>query len=187
MTAQEVGLAALAAVLLFWGVGAYNRLVRLRTEVGRAFSALATQLLQRDGLLLRWGEAMAAFLEHDASADGELRDACEQLRRAVERAGSRPHVAGLIDELRAADAAVAAARSAVAAELAFDAHHLSAVGAGLGAEVKRVGAELDSCDAALGFAREEFNRRVVAYNHALMQFPTVLITGMFGFRAGAEL
>src|SRR5574343_103928 len=35
---------ALAAVLVFWGVGAYNRLVRLRAEVKSAFAAIDAEL-----------------------------------------------------------------------------------------------------------------------------------------------
>ncbi len=187
MSAQEIGLVVLVAVLLCWAIGAYNRLIRLRAEVGRAFGALAAQLLQRDALLLRWEQAGRGFLEHDPGPEGDLPAACDRLRRALDRARPRPHVAALVDDLRGADEAVATARSALAAELHFDAHHLSALGAGLGAAVVQVSAELESCDTAVAFAREEFNRRVLAYNSALMQFPTVLITGMFGFRAGAEL
>ena len=42
-------------------------------------------------------------------------------------------------------------------------------------------------DAALDFARREFNAAVAAYNAAVRQFPTVLVARLFGFRAGATL
>ena len=42
----------LVALLLFWSVGAYNRLVRLRSRASRTFAALAL-LLQRYGELLQ--------------------------------------------------------------------------------------------------------------------------------------
>lgn len=37
MTPMLLVLILLAAILLFWAVGAYNRLVRLRSEVERRF------------------------------------------------------------------------------------------------------------------------------------------------------
>ena len=187
MSLQQTGLLVLAGLLVFWCVGAYNRLVRLRSDVGRAFAAVATQLLLRDGLLRQWAEAMEAFLEQTLNPNGDFLSACEQLRHAVERASPRPHVAGLIGELRSTDEALAGARTRLAAELPVHAHHISAVAAGLGASVMQVNEELSACDTALAFAREQFNARVHCYNHALVQFPTVLMTGAFGFRAAGAL
>ena len=42
-------------------------------------------------------------------------------------------------------------------------------------------------DAALAFARREFNACVVAYNEAAAQFPTVLVARMFRFPPAATL
>ena len=40
-------LALVAALLFFWAIGAYNRLVRLRKAATRAFAALAAQLVRQ--------------------------------------------------------------------------------------------------------------------------------------------
>ena len=187
MSLQSTALLALAAILVFWGVGAYNRLVRLRSDVGDAFAGVANQLLLRDGLLRRWADAMQAFLEQTLCPNRHFLSTCEELRMAVERARAGPHVAGLIDELRSADEALAVARTRLAAELPVHAHHISAVAAGLGSAVMQVNEELGACDTALAFAREQFNACVQRYNAALLEFPTVLMTGVFGFRAAGAL
>ena len=61
-TAQTLGLIT-AAVLGFWGVGAYNRLVRLRNDIAKAFIPLELQVQQRHAVLLRWIEALRPVLE----------------------------------------------------------------------------------------------------------------------------
>ena len=54
MSLREIGMLVLTIVLAFWGIGAYNRLVRLRSEIGRAYATVAAHLQQRDALLQRW-------------------------------------------------------------------------------------------------------------------------------------
>ena len=60
------------ALVLFWAVGAYNRLVRLRSTAIQAFGAL-------DAHLMRWvamlGEFDAACLTASADARAALRGA----------------------------------------------------------------------------------------------------------------
>ena len=41
------GLWALAAVLVFWSIGAYNRVMLLRNEIARAFAQLDDALTRR--------------------------------------------------------------------------------------------------------------------------------------------
>ena len=44
MSTTQIILLALGAVLLFWVVGAYNRMVRMRNEIGNAFAQIDVQL-----------------------------------------------------------------------------------------------------------------------------------------------
>jgi LemA protein len=39
------------AVIVFWGVGAYNRLVRLRNVIGNSFAEIDVQLKRRYDLI----------------------------------------------------------------------------------------------------------------------------------------
>eukprot|EP01041_Mallomonas_annulata_P036229 gene36229-59288_t len=51
---------ALGAVLVFWAVGAYNRLIGLRNDIAARFVPVDTQLQLRHGLLRQRGRALRA-------------------------------------------------------------------------------------------------------------------------------
>ena len=51
MSTTQIILLALGAVLLFWVVGAYNRMVRMRNEIGNAFAQIDVQLKRRQHLI----------------------------------------------------------------------------------------------------------------------------------------
>jgi len=48
-------------------------------------------------------------------------------------------------------------------------------------------AQLRDVDLQLGFARQLFNDASRQYNRAVRQFPTRLLTGLFGFRRAGQL
>ena len=56
MTSAQITSSVVAAVLVFWAVGAYNRLVSLRNEIARSFTPVEAQMRVRHGLLERWAE-----------------------------------------------------------------------------------------------------------------------------------
>jgi len=56
---MSIGWWTVAAVLLFWSVGAYNRLVRLRAETNAAFAALDAQWLRQLALVDATRQALA--------------------------------------------------------------------------------------------------------------------------------
>jgi LemA protein len=78
---------ALGAVLVFWAVGAHNRLVRLKNVVGREYATIDAMLLQRHKLLAQL-QAVGDKLD-----DGLLShlDSCSRKARAVmDQARLRP-------------------------------------------------------------------------------------------------
>ena len=68
MTTTTIALWVTAAVLLFWAVGAYNRLVRLRHALSRRFAVLDQQCDARRALLQRLAERLAALPGSEATA-----------------------------------------------------------------------------------------------------------------------
>lgn len=159
-----------AAVLLFWAVGAYNRLVGLRNELLRAFTAVDAQFQARHALLMRWAEGLAAPPEPaDTQALAALHAAARQAESACTHLRARPARAGAALSLRLAEDILARSRAA-----------LRPSGDGLGAE-------LSEADTALAFARRHFNESAEVYNRAVSQFPTWLIAAVFGFRKAATI
>ncbi|WP_280153104.1 LemA family protein [Piscinibacter sp. XHJ-5] len=172
---------AVAAVLLFWAVGAYNRLVSLRNGISRAFAPVEVQLRQRHHLLERWVEALRPLLEHETPALDAVLAASGQLQTACDVVRSRPSAARPMAALRLAEETLAEARSRLKGELPAKPELLA------GAGVALLGEELAAADSTLGFARRQFNEATQSYNDALDQFPTWVIAGLFGFRGAGTL
>lgn len=171
----------LGALLVFWSVGAYNRLVRLRNTIGNAFGQIEVQLKQRHDLILRMVDAARKYLSHEQSTLEAVIAAHHRARSAGDAVRGRPTHAGAVtawaDAERALDGrlerlfAVAEAYPEFKADPAI--HPLSEA--------------LTSADSKLGFARQVYNDAVRDYNHAQGQFPALLIARLFGFAPSVML
>ena len=173
----------LLGVLVFWAVGAYNRLVRLRSVALLAFGALDAQWLRHTELLSATvpmpvlvpvaDGPVAAPVEPEPPVSTALAAASAQLMASLAVARSRPLE-------RDAIAALAAARSV------WDMAWTQALGHG---EVDRVGAqqrwELWATQAAA--AQSQFNSAITQHNLAVNQFPAVGLARLFGFRPAGSL
>ena len=175
MDSTEITIGIAAAVLLFWTVGAYNRLVRLRHLLVRAFGPVDEQFRQRQGLLQALCDALAAPPAEPEPQLEALRAACLQADSAHARARTHPGSAKAIASLRLAEEILADTRARVAT-VATEAPALA-----------ELASRLAASDATLAFARRQFNDAVDGYNHAVRQFPTWLIAGLFSFRTAAPL
>ena len=165
----------IAAAFIFWLIGAYNRLVRLRGTIVRTFAPVHTQLLQRQTLLLDQLAALEPLLTNAAPRLEALRAACQQCAVACAHAKGRPGAAGAIASLRMAEDILSDARARLPVQSA------------VGTELSALNTQLAAADSTLAFARQLFNDAVAEYNAAVLQFPTVLIVGLFGFRAAGTL
>jgi LemA protein len=174
------------AVLLFWAVGAYNRLVRLRAGIKQSFAGVEAHIRQRDALLAQWLGACSGALGsgpdstavHSVNA---VRGACVQVMAAVDHARASPSDAQAIASLRLAEEVLIGARGRLSTELAAHARSHLAWDTVMQTD------ELAAADGTLGFARGQFDDAVRVYNDAAMQFPTWIIAGLFGFRAAGAL
>ena len=173
-TPQIVGSICLAA-LLFWIVGAYNRLVRLRGAIVRRFAPVDAQFRLRHGLLQQQIDALAPVLPNAAPRIDALRAASQQVETACAHARQRPGAAGAITSLRLADDILGEARARLPVQSVA------------GLDLSELNAQLTASDATLAFARRQFNDAVMVYNAAVNQFPTLLIVGLFGFRSAGTL
>lgn len=181
MTTPQIAGWAIVAVLAFWAVGAYNRLVSLRNDISRAFAPVEMQIRQRHTLLGQWGAALEPLLEHEPQALEALLAAGSQLQTACDLVRSRPSAARPMASLRLAEETLAQARARLRAVLPAKPEML----AGLG--VAALSEELTAVDNALAFARRQFNEATQTYNDALDQFPTWVVAGVFRFRGAGTL
>ena len=180
MSSAQIVSWAIAAVVVFWAVGAYNRLVSLRNAISRAFVPVDAQIRERHRLLEQWVDALRPALQDAKVLDGVIA-ASGQLQAACDVVRGRPSAARPMASLRLAQETLAEARERVKAELPPRPEQLARLG------VAELAEELSSADTTLGFARRQFNESTQHYNEALDQFPTWLIAGLFGFHGAGTL
>jgi LemA protein len=169
------------AVLVFWAVGAYNRLVRLRGEANAAFAELDAQLQRQVELVdaLVGEEPASIFGGAQASFWGGLQGAAGQLRATLAIARQKPLEPDRIEALGAAQSVLALAWERAERD---DAHDLA--GPRLPDELTSQRSQITlQCIAGA----ERFDRAVGQYNAAIAQFPALLLAWLFGFRPGLAL
>ena len=179
MTTQQIALMAVAALLVFWTLGAYNRLMALRNGIGAAFGQLDEALNQRAGALDRLAAGLPEAQGDAASALLRVRSTQAGLRAAADALRNRPARA---ERARA----LAAAEDTLQAELAPLLTGLTQLAEGDSAVALHVAA-LHEASQRMTFARQLFNDAVQQHNAAARQFPTRLIAGLFGFAAAGKL
>lgn len=172
-----------AAVLLFWGVGAYNRLVRLRADVNTAFSALDSQLAQQAALVdacvpPEEAQAVSRF-DGGSSFWAGLQGAAAQFNASLAAARQKPLEPERMAALGAAQEVLEMAWERVERD---DAHDLA--GPRLPGHVTAERAQMVRQAQA---ATLQFNRAVAEYNDAIAEFPAVLVAWLFGFKPGRGL
>src|SRR5690242_14574927 len=111
MISLQVGAWIAAAVLLFWTVGAYNRLVRLRNAIVGHFAPVSERFVERHALLQQQIEAVGTVLVNAGERVEALQAACVQAESARAHAKAHPGAPGAIKSLRLADEIVAEARA----------------------------------------------------------------------------
>ena len=172
-----------AAVLLFWAVGAYNRLVRLRSDANTAFAALEAELARQAALVdtcLAPEEAHPASQFDGGSAFwGGLEGAAAQFRASLAAARLRPLEPDRIAALGAAQEVLHMAWERAERD---DAHDLA--GPRLPEDVTSERAQLVQ---QTQVAISHFNQAVARYNDAIAEFPALLLAWLFGFKPGRGL
>jgi LemA protein len=173
----------LVSLIVFWTLGAYNRLVRLRSDWVQALQLLAAQ----------WqAHAMAVqqALPHSSSTDAAPIDlgvdsgnwlslalAAKQFQACIVNIVSKPHAIPTVDDLSSI-------------RTAYDVLHsvwisLKNVGDDLaGAPVPNHLVLIWQQHALLVVEkRTRYNVQVLAYNRAVEQFPTLMLAWVFGFES----
>jgi LemA protein len=172
-----------SAVTVFWALGAYNRLVRLRSDASGAFAALESELQKQVKLVYdcvppedEW--APSQFTGGSAFWGG-LQGAASQLAASLASARARPLDPERIAALGAAQEVLSMAWDRAERD---DAHDLA--GPRLPEDFSGERAQLVRMTQA---ATEKFNHAVVQYNDAIAQFPAVMLAWLFGFQPARGL
>ena len=174
-SAQLAALAA-AVIVVFWMLGAYNRLMALRNGIGSAFAKLDDGLVRAAEVALALAAALRGAMANEQRALDALVHTCTQLQAAVLRVRGQAASALAAAAVTSAMAEFGAAGSRVRAL----AEQQQAPANDAAADVAKQLAAWRDADVRIAFARQLFNDAVNRYNEAARQFPTRLLARLFG-------
>lgn len=157
-------LVVLAALLFFWGVSIYNRLVRLNNLKEEAWSGMDVQLKRRFDLVPNLVETVRGSAQYEASTLEKV----TQARSAVTVA-STPG-----ERIEAENALTTTLRSLFAVAESYP--DLKA-----NAQFESLQRELSSLENDIQMARRYYNGTVRDFNSAIQTFPAVLISRRLGY------
>lgn len=166
----------LSLLLLFWAVGASQRLLRLRAGAHQAFGALDAYLVRQQALLAECEAAHAQASGAPAAALAALQAASLQWGAALAWVRAQPLSAEAVATLRAGQHTLAAAWQAL-----LRAREDEDGPAAIASWRQR----WDTCQAHNGLAQQQFNQAVTQYNAAIAQWPARLLALLLGLRPGA--
>ena len=166
---------SLAALLLFWAIGAYNRLVRLRAQTIAAFAPLEQAMVGLPALLeANFSQPVVEGIAPEL-VRVELMAAGKRFAHALRLARATPLAVAALDELAKAyqDLGVNWAKMSVVPE------NLNTLN-----DAAAFQANWDQMALLVQVARADFNRRVQLYNDAIGQFPALLVASAAGLKPG---
>jgi LemA protein len=165
-TATTILLAFVIILILFifFVIGIYNALVRLRNQVDNAWSQIDVQLKRRHDLIPNLVETAKGYMKHERGTF-----------EAITEARSRAMGAKTVAEAAKAEGGLADALSKFMLvvenypDLKANQNFLA------------VQEELSSTENKIAFARQSYNDQVLGFNNKIQMFPSNIIAGMFGF------
>ncbi|MCX7557118.1 LemA family protein [Xanthomonadaceae bacterium JHOS43] len=160
-------LLALAAGLLFWGMFAFNRLVRLRNQMRTAWADIDVQLSRRHDLVPQLVAAVQGYAGHERAA----LEAVTELRNRAIGLDSPTRLGEVESELERALGRLFALREA----------YPDLKAGGNFAQLQR---DLVDVEDQLQYARRFYNGAVRDYNDGIGRVPDLFIARAFGFPGG---
>jgi len=168
-----LGLVVLA--LIFWIIGAYNKLVSLRQRFKNAFAQIDVQLKRRYDLIPNLVEVAKKYMAHERETLEAVIAARNTAYTASQAAAASPDSQKAMKDLIGAEGGLAGAM------IRFNAVAEQYPDLKANQNMMQLTEELTSTENKVAFARQAFNDSVMTYNTYREQFPNNIVAGIFNF------
>jgi LemA protein len=156
------------AVLVFWFIGAYNKLIGLKNQVANAWKQIDVQLKRRHDLIPNLVNTVKGAMQFERETLDAVVSARNQAIKVQQTPGAH------VSDTAAAESQLTGALSRLLAVVeAYP--DLKATG-----NVAQLQEELTSTENKIAFSRQHYNDTATEYNTKQQQFPTNMVAGMAG-------
>ncbi len=171
----------LLALVIFFGIGIYNRLVTARNNFKNAFAQIDVQLTRRYDLIPNLVETAKGYLKHERETLEAVISARNSAMAGLKAMAADPGNAAAATQLAGADAGLSGALGRLFAVMeAYPDLKASA-------NMMQLSEELTSTENRVAFARQAFNDAVLTYNNSREVFPNSMVASWFQFDAAKML
>ena len=165
MTTTIIIIIAIVAILVFWVIGIYNNLVRLRNNRENAFANIDVQLKQRHDLIPQLVATVKGYATHEKT----LLENVTAARSAAINANS---INDKINAENLLSSALAGLKVSLEAYPDLKANQ----------NFMQLQGEISDIENKLAASRRFFNSATKELNNAVQTFPSNVLAGMFGFK-----
>ena len=171
-----IAVLAIVAVIVFFAIGIYNRLVTARNAYKNAFAQIDVQLTRRHDLIPNLVETAKGYLQHERGTLEAVISARNAAVTGLKNAAANPGDPGAVQQLAGAENALTGALGRLFA-LAEAYPDLKA-----NTTMMQLSEELTTTENKVAFARQAYNDSVMSYNNTREVFPNNLFAGAFNFQ-----